>query len=120
MRARLLPKLMAWLLVPWACRIMKKMKAPIRSTGKIEISSVVMMLPAALASTAAKPMFATQSPLFGVPAAVHTSCWTSMLPMSGTTTLLGVSELVTWTVSFVPSWVTDLTLPAFASASIWL
>ena len=34
MRARLLPKLMAWLLVPWAWRIMKKMKPPIRSTGR--------------------------------------------------------------------------------------
>ena len=33
MRARLLPKLMAWLLVPCAWRIMKKMKAPMSSTG---------------------------------------------------------------------------------------
>ncbi len=41
MRARLLPKLMAWLLVPWACRIMKKMKPPIRRTG----SSTLMRSP---------------------------------------------------------------------------
>ncbi len=40
-RARLLPKLMAWLLVPCACRIMKKMKPPIRRTG----SSALMRSP---------------------------------------------------------------------------
>ena len=33
MRARLLPKLMAWLLVPWAWRIMKKRNPPISRTG---------------------------------------------------------------------------------------
>jgi hypothetical protein len=33
MRARLLPKLIAWLLVPWAWRIMKKRKPPMSSTG---------------------------------------------------------------------------------------
>ena len=51
MRARLLPKLMAWLLVPCAWRIMKKMNAPISSTGSSAVISSVMMLPAALGST---------------------------------------------------------------------
>ena len=39
MRARLLPKLMAWLLVPWAWRIMMKMKPPIRRTGSRALMS---------------------------------------------------------------------------------
>ena len=38
-RARLLPKLRAWLLVPWAWRIMKKMKPPITSSGSSPVSS---------------------------------------------------------------------------------
>jgi hypothetical protein len=39
MRARLLPKLRAWLLVPWAWRIMKKMKPPITSSGSSPVRS---------------------------------------------------------------------------------
>ena len=38
-RARLLPKLRAWLLVPWAWRIMKKMKPPITMSGNSPVSS---------------------------------------------------------------------------------
>jgi hypothetical protein len=38
-RARLLPKLIAWLLLPWAWRIMKKMKPPITSSGRSPVSS---------------------------------------------------------------------------------
>ena len=38
-RARLLPKLSAWLLVPWAWRIMKKMKPPMRITGRRPVRS---------------------------------------------------------------------------------
>ena len=37
-RARLLPKLRAWLLVPWAWRIMKKMKPPMTSSGSSPVS----------------------------------------------------------------------------------
>ncbi len=39
MRARLLPKDIAWLLVPWAWRIMKKMKPPMTSSGRRPLSS---------------------------------------------------------------------------------
>ena len=39
MRARLLPKLRAWLLVPCACLIMKKMKPPMMSSGRTAVSS---------------------------------------------------------------------------------
>ena len=38
-RARLLPKLRAWLLVPWAWRIMKKMNPPITRSGSSPVSS---------------------------------------------------------------------------------
>ena len=38
-RARLLPKLIAWLFVPWACLIMKKMKPPMTSSGRRPVSS---------------------------------------------------------------------------------
>ncbi len=38
-RARLLPKLRAWLLVPWACRIMKKMNPPITTSGRTAVST---------------------------------------------------------------------------------
>ena len=41
MRARLLPKLIAWLLVPCAWRIMKKMNAPMSSTGSSAVISSV-------------------------------------------------------------------------------
>ena len=51
MRARLLPKLMAWLLVPCAWRIMKKMKPPISRTGRRAVISSVRMPPAALGCT---------------------------------------------------------------------
>ncbi len=71
MRARLLPKLIAWLFVPCAWRIMKKMNAPMRSTGSIETSSVARMPPAALSSTAWK--FTEQSAGLGVPAASQIS-----------------------------------------------
>ena len=50
MRARLLPKLIAWLLVPWAWRIMKKMKPPMRSTGRRAVIRRVRIPPAALGS----------------------------------------------------------------------
>jgi len=50
-RARLLPKLIAWLLVPCACRIMKKMKAPMRRTGRRAVIRSPSHWPAALAST---------------------------------------------------------------------
>ena len=39
MRARLLPNEIAWLLVPWAWRIMKKMKPPMMSSGIRLVSS---------------------------------------------------------------------------------
>ena len=38
-RARLLPKLIAWLFVPWAWRIMKKMKPPMTIRGSSPVSS---------------------------------------------------------------------------------
>ena len=38
-RARLLPNDRAWLLVPWAWRIMKKMKPPMTSSGSRPVSS---------------------------------------------------------------------------------
>ena len=39
MRARLLPNERAWLLVPWAWRIMKKMKPPMMSSGSTAVRS---------------------------------------------------------------------------------
>ena len=50
-RARLLPKLIAWLFVPCACRIMKKMKPPISRTGRSAVISSVRIPPAALGWT---------------------------------------------------------------------
>ena len=38
-RARLLPKLRAWLLVPWAWRIMNRMKPTIRISGRAVVTS---------------------------------------------------------------------------------
>ena len=38
-RARLFPNDRAWLLVPWAWRIMKKMKPPMMSSGSSPVSS---------------------------------------------------------------------------------
>jgi hypothetical protein len=38
-RARLLPKLIAWLFVPWACRIMKKMNPPMMRSGRTNVAS---------------------------------------------------------------------------------
>ena len=38
MRARLLPKDIAWLLVPWAWRIMKKMNPPMISSGNTKVA----------------------------------------------------------------------------------
>ena len=71
MRARLLPKLMAWLLVPCACRIMKKMNAPISSTGSSAVISNVMMLPAALGSTGLNWISDAHSCVVACPAALQ-------------------------------------------------
>ena len=44
-RARLLPKLIAWLFVPWAWRIMKKRKPPISMTGRMAPMSRLIHCP---------------------------------------------------------------------------
>ncbi len=62
MRARLLPKLIAWLLVPWAWRIMKKMNPPMRRTGSSALMSSPIHWPVWGSSTARKLTFDTSWP----------------------------------------------------------
>ena len=83
-RARLLPKLIAWLLVPWAWRIMKNRKPPIRSTGRIAPISRLIHWPDWDASLPEKVIVDGSRPPFL--AASVTSAKTSVNPMPGTIT----------------------------------
>ena len=85
MRARLLPKLRAWLLVPWAWRIMKKMKPPIRRTGSSAPTSRLIHWPVCEAATPRKTIeFGSLPPSL---AAWTTSPRTSVKPRPGTITV---------------------------------
>ena len=113
MRARLLPKLMAWLLVPCAWRIMKNMNPPISRTGsRAEISSV-RIPPAALGSLAEK---VSQSKDPELPVAQPRSAYT-LVSSDGTTVVF--SAPLTVAVTRCPSWTIFWTCPARASSMSW-
>ncbi len=113
MRARLLPKLIAWLLVPCAWRIMKKMNPPIRRTGRRAEISSVRMPPAALGSAAEKFSHSNAPEL---PVAQPRSAYT-LVSSDGTTVVRSVP--LTVAVTRWPSWVICRTLPARASSMSW-
>jgi hypothetical protein len=106
-----LPKLIAWLFVPCACRIMKKMKPPMSSTGSSAVMSRVRMLPAALGSRTVKfSQAALPSP------AAAQMCSQGSVSSDGAIAVASPRDgSVNVTVSRWPSLVTDSMAPLRAS-----
>ena len=115
MRARLLPNESAWLLVPWACRIMKKRKPPIRRTGRRAPTRRLTHWPASDAFMAVKTiLFGSCPPAFAASTVSWNALWT---PIPGTTEVYFEAGLpVVVTVSVRSCWVTFVTRPARTSA----
>ena len=107
-RARLLPKLRAWLLVPWACLIMKKMNPPMIRIGR---SPVIRMLIQPLSGAGLAPKIGIGALVSAAAFFMSSRTWLASRP--GTTTVY-FCPLLSFgvTVRVEPSCSTVATLPA--------